>query len=390
VSALKTVANGIIAVLSSLATSVTLLILLALLTWLGTLEQVEHGLFEVQKKYFESFFLVHDFGFFSLPLPGANLVMCVLFMNIIVGGIVRLRVRPGTMGVLVVHCGIVLMLVAGFVKAYFSQDGHVTLFEGQRSAYFDSYYRWEIVIVEPLGDGKANEYVAQQELFADATGALPAHITCAALPFELEVRHYMPNARPMPKGPMFDVDVPVVDGVFLKSQPLAKEAEQNIAGLYVSALGTREGARQDGIVWGAQAAGLTVNFEGRDFSIDLRHERYPMPFTIALEKFTKVDHPGIGMPKSFASDVKVVEDGNERALKISMNEPLRAEGLVVYQASWGPSTARPGDPLFSTFAVVRNPADQYPLYSCIVIAIGLVLHFSRKLIKHVKVEGQRS
>ncbi len=104
----------------------------------------------------------------------------------------------------------------------------------------------------------------------------------------------------------------------------------------------------------------------------------------------EVDHPGIGMPKSFASDVKVVEDGNERALKISMNEPLRAEGLVVYQASWGPSTARPGDPLFSTFAVVRNPADQYPLYSCIVIAIGLVLHFARKLIKHVKVEGQRS
>jgi len=390
VSALKAVSNGVIAVLSSLATSVTLLVLLALLTWLGTLEQVEHGLFEVQKKYFESFFLLHDFGPFSLPLPGANLVMCVLFLNIIVGGIVRMRLRPGTYGVLVVHCGIVLMLVAGFVKAYFSQDGHVTLFEGQRSAYYDSYYRWELVIVEPLGGGRANEYVAKQEQFTDATGALPAHITCAALPFAIEVRHFMPNSRPMPKGPMFDVDVPVVDGVFLKSMPLQKEAEQNIAGLYVSALGTHDGTRQDGILWGAQSAPLTVSFGGKDYTLDLRHERYPMPFTIALEDFTKVDHPGTGMPKSFSSDVKVIENGSERALKISMNEPLRSEGLVVYQASWGPSTAKPGDPLFSTFAVVRNPADQYPLYSCIVIAIGLVLHFARKLVKHVKIEGQRS
>ena len=46
-----------IKILSSLALSCTLLVLLGLLTWLGTLEQVEYGLFEVQKKYFESLFL---------------------------------------------------------------------------------------------------------------------------------------------------------------------------------------------------------------------------------------------------------------------------------------------------------------------------------------------
>ena len=42
-----------------------------------------------------------------------------------------------------------------------------------------------------------------------------------------------------------------------------------------------------------------------------------------------------------------------------MNEPLRDGGLVLYQASWGPvGRAGPATPLFSTFAVVRNPADQ--------------------------------
>ena len=45
--------------LSSMKLTVVLLVLLGLLTWLGTLEQVDHGLFNVQKKYFESIVLVH-------------------------------------------------------------------------------------------------------------------------------------------------------------------------------------------------------------------------------------------------------------------------------------------------------------------------------------------
>ncbi len=73
-----------------------------------------------------------------------------------------------------------------------------------------------------------------------------------------------------------------------------------------------------------------------------------------------------------------------------MNEPLREQGLVVYQASWGPQNARPGDPLFSTLSVVRNPADQFPLYACIVIATGLVFHFSRKLVRYIRIEARTS
>jgi hypothetical protein len=96
------------------------------------------------------------------------------------------------------------------------------------------------------------------------------------------------------------------------------------------------------------------------------------------------------MPKSFSSAVTIAEAGTRRQVTISMNEPLRQEGLVLYQASWGPSNARPGDPLFSTLAVVRNPADRYPLYACIVIATGLVLHFARRLVRHVRSQTPRT
>jgi hypothetical protein len=72
-----------------------------------------------------------------------------------------------------------------------------------------------------------------------------------------------------------------------------------------------------------------------------------------------------------------------------MNQPLRHEGFTLYQSSWGPSNARPGDPLFSTFSVVRNPADQWPLYSCLTIAAGLLLHFVRKLLGYLRSENRR-
>jgi cytochrome c biogenesis protein ResB len=132
-----------------------------------------------------------------------------------------------------------------------------------------------------------------------------------------------------------------------------------------------------------------VQVAGRTFGLELRHEAYPMPYTIQLDDFTKEDYPGLNMPKSFSSDVTVIEGSGRHPVKISMNEPLRQEGLVLYQASWGPSNARPGDPLFSTLAVVRNPADRYPLYSCIVIAIGLVMHFSRKLTRFIRSQSQK-
>jgi hypothetical protein len=375
-------------VLGSFGLSCILLILLALLTFLGTLEQVNHGLFEVQKKYFESFVLIHHAGAIPIPLPGANLVMCVLAVNLVVGGILRLRRGWDTAGVLVVHLGIGLLLLSGLVKTYFSEEGHVTLFEGQRSNSFQSYYRWEVAILRSLGGREVHELLVPQEDFADATGSQPATLTSDELPFDLEIAHFMRNCQVMPKGPMFDVPVPVVDGFFLREEPLAKDAEHNVAGAYATVV-LRDGTRQTGVLWGMAQAPWTVRVGDVDWMIDLRRERYPMPFTVVLDVFTKTEHPRTTMASSFSSDVTVIEGPSSRPVKIEMNEPLRDQGLVLYQASWGPSNARPGDALFSTLSVVRNPADQYPLYACIVIACGLTLHFSRKLGKYMRTEARR-
>ena len=384
---MKAALKSILDFFSSLGLSCALLILLALLTYLGTIDQVENGLFEAQKKYFESFVVPNAIGPF--PLPGAYLVMGALFVNLVLGGIVRIRKSWATAGIIVGHMGILMMLGAGLVKYHWSKEGHVTLYEGQSKSEFESYYDWELVVLEPTERGTTREHPIAPADVASATGAAGRVFRDPTLPFELQVSNYMRNCRPMRKGPMFDVDVPVVDGWFLNAMPLDKEAEQNVPGVYVSAR-TSDGTNTTGVVWGLSDEPLKATFGGKPYSLVLRRQRFPMPFTVRLDKFTKENQPRMDMPKLFSSDVSVSEPQGTRAVKISMNEPLRDKGLVLYQASWGPSNAKPGDPLFSTLAVVSNPSDQWPLYSCIVIAAGMLLHFTRKLVRHVRLEGSKA
>lgn len=374
-------------------------VLLALATWLGTLAQVELGLHAAQKRYFESFGLIHWLGPVPIPLPGANLVLSVLFVNLCVGGIVRLRKRRSTIGVLVAHAGIAILLLAGFVKHAFARDGHVTLYEGQSSGWYQSYYRYELAVARELDDGRLEELLVPHEDLARATEPGSLELALPEYGFALELGSWQPNCRPALASPNGLEPGPTVDGLTLQPREVEREAERNLAGLAASAR-FESGERQEALLWSASHTPWTVTApDGGRYAVELRKERYPLPFRIALDDFRKEDHPRTAMPRSFESDVTIAPlptgaDGTggvgaARAVRIEMNEPLRSDGLVVYQASWGPSEALPGEPLFSTFAVVENPADAWPLVGCIVIALGLALHFGQRLARWIRRSAER-
>ena len=100
-------------------------------------------------------------------------------------------------------------------------------------------------------------------------------------------------------------------------------------------------------------------------------------------------HPGTGMAKAFESDVLKIKDGATQKVRISMNQPLRESGYTLYQSSFREPSAMTGGRWESTFSVVRNPADRVPLWSCMVITAGLLLHFGQKLVRHVKSQNRR-
>jgi len=362
---------------------------LLVLTFLGTIEQVNQGLYEVQKKYFESLFVVHWFGPVPLPLPGVYLLMALFTINLIAGGIVRLRKNKNTIGNLITHAGMLVMIAAAFVNYQFAEDGHMTLAENEQASEFASYYLWEIAIAQPADGKVAQEMVVPHDAFAYVTQGQTKTFSSGALPFDLTISDFYRNCSPVGAGPFVQQTMKVVDGFALQPLDLDKEAERNVAGAYVAAKEKQGGATHEGILWGLSEAPWSVTVDGATYTVDLRRKRYPLPFTIALDKFHQENHPGTGMARMFMSEVTKIENGSKTPVKIQMNEPLRHLGYTFYQASWQPADPRTGSPVRSTLAVVKNPADQWPLYSCIIITIGLTIHFAGKLAKYIRAENRR-
>ncbi len=367
--------------LGSYGLSCVLLALLLVLTYLGTLHQVEHGLYAAKQKYFASFLLIHRlFGAFPVPLPGGYLLLSVFFVNLLCGGILRARKGWSHVGILTAHAGVLFLLLGGFITHEFSENGHVTLFEGEHSDYFESYYEWELAIAPVGGDESGQEFVIPQKDFERLGPGQARAFFAEKLPFRVTLSGFTVNAVPRPAGALGSAQgVRVVDGFFLDAVPPEKERERNVPGVYAAVEGASDSTPHEGIVWAGERGPFCVEANGAAWTFTLRKRRMPLPFTLTLDRFTRELHPRTNLPKAFASDVTTTQNGTTQKVRIEMNDPLRYRGYTIFQSGWGPPDAGPNARLYSTLAVVKNPADPFPLYACVIVTLGLVLHLARKL-----------
>ncbi|HVI93671.1 MAG TPA: hypothetical protein VM753_06680, partial [Anaeromyxobacter sp.] len=74
----------------------------------------------------------------------------------------------------------------------------------------------------------------------------------------------------------------------------------------------------------------------------------------------------------FSSLVRIVNPARheDREVLIYMNQPLRYAGKTFYQASFGKNDT------LSILDVVANPGWLIPYVSCVLVALGLVIHFA--------------
>lgn len=410
-------------VLSSMKLAVVLLVVLGLLTWLGTLAQIEGGLWKTQREYFESWGLIAELPLsiwgnalgtaespwvIKIPLPGAYPVMILLFLNLLIGGMLRLKWQVRNVGVLITHVGIALLLVAGFVKLEYSYSGALALYESPKgsegvstrayeSSKFVSFHDYELALLKDDGETVEERVIPE----ADLGRARYETVTLGAadLPFKVELHHFLDNCVPLPKGPMSLSTTPVMTsddgspGVFLQPVKVNPERASNSAGAYARVM--VDGKKHaEGILYGLDLQPrdrrrfpFTFEVAGQRYGLDLRKVVYDLPFSVRLERFVKRDHPGTMTAADYRSFVTVLDEGQEREAQIFMNTPLRKDDFVVYQTSWGPQRGgRPagGPPWYSVFEVSKNPSDQWPMYACFVIGIGLFLHMVLKLTRFLK------
>jgi hypothetical protein len=368
--------------LASYKLSCLLFLLLLLLTYLGTMSQVENGLYQSQQKYFESMFVVHwAFGALPIPLPGGYLVMILTFVNLFWGAVVRFRWSLSRVGILVAHIGILLLLGGSFVSYVYSESGHMALYENESSDEFEASYEWEIGVGEAAAAGPATEYIIRESDFDRLSGGRARTFKFSGLPFDLKVSGYLPNAAP---------ETGAGSGLRaagrLTALPMDREQEQNMAGATVTLVDTQAGATHEAQLWAGNSAPTIVEAGGKRWNLALRKHRWKLPFSIRLDQFSRELHPRTNMASKFSSFVTKTEDGLSQQVRITMNEPLRHRGYTFYQSSWGPQNGGPDARLYSVFSVVRNPADQVPLYSCLITTVGLILHFMQRLLAYLRKE----
>lgn len=380
--------------LSGFKLATVLLLLLLVLTWLATLEQIDHGLHLTLNKYFswKSPYLIPEINGKKIPiiLPGGYYVCAVLLVNMILGGVVRIRKGPKQIGNLIAHFGIIFMLLGGGVAHHFEERGNMAIYPGEISDVAQDYFEYTIEVAE-VKDGKRDKFhVVRGKYLTDLKNGKHRTFDFKDVPFSLKVTGYLKNAHPVsaleqaPKQGEL-----VTDGYYLLEQPSEVEAERNLAGAYAQVVFEDGQKSAPFILSGGSFYPFTVRDGERLFTVDMRKRLWPMPFDVKLDKFIADFHPGTSRPAEFISDIRRIENGQESKVRIEMNKPMRYEGFTFFQASYGPPDAKSGDTMYTVLEVVKNPSDKWPEYSLYIVAAGMLVTFITKLVGHMETVSRK-
>lgn len=350
--------------LTSIRITVTCLAFLFILTLGGTIYQVSHGLYLAQQKYFNSFFfLLSD----VIPFPGAQLVMWVLFVNLMAVLFFRFVYKRSYIGILVIHIGILMFLLSAFVVHYDSVESHLTLMENEGSNVSADYNEWELAVWKKEGDTRK---VVAYDVRQFAPGKT---VSFGMFGFDLAVKSYHPNCMPFSDSPHSTAAEAVnASGIqVLKETDVQLDPTRNIpGGVFMLARG--DTAEKNILLFGGETKATSLVVDGEPYYFMLRHKHYPLPFVLTLLDFRMQKHPGTDIAKSYESLVELKTPELSRQTVIFMNNPLRYKDYTLYQSSY--SVDQSGRES-STLAVVKNKGRLLPYIATFTTFFGLLLHF---------------
>ena len=367
--------------LASLQVTITSLALLMALVVLCTLAQTELGTLGAVNTYMRSFLVWRHFAALPWPLPifpGGGLVGLVLLVNLTVALVKRFDFNWQRSGLWLVHFGLILLVAGEFVSGTFQVETQMTIEVGQTVNFVESTRQMELAITDGTDPAHDVAFGLPEPLLRKG-GKIPLPGT----PLTIRVKRFFANAelRQLAAGdPPSLADRGVGANVRIVEAPLvANEAEMNHTSALVEPLAD---GRSYGtwLVSTALGAPQSFNHEGHSYSLAMRQRRHFLPYSVTLKKFSHDLYPGTQIPKNFSSLVHISNPakGEERDVLIYMNQPLRYEGKAFYQASFGK-----GDTL-SVLQVVDNPGWLLPYLSCILITLGLLVHFGITLRRSIR------
>ncbi len=362
--------NFFLKTLSSLKINITCLSLLFILTFCGTIAQINQGLYLAQKTFFYSwFFLVLGF----IPFPGAQLVLWVLFINLLCVALTKFQYRLSNIGILIIHIGLLTYLVSAFATFHLCEESNVTLMEHESTNVASAYHDWE------LSAWRESAQTVKKVFTYDTNTFYPGLILSFndknfnTTDFKITVKKFFPHSKAFTSTEDTSKDAAInASGIRkLTAIPFNKEPEKNVPGGMFE-FESKVSKKIPFLLYGMEESPTAlehINFE---------------PFILTLNDFQMEKHPGTEIARSYESHVTIEHDRLKREVVISMNQPLRYKDFTFYQASyrideWGREA--------STLAVVKNSARILPYLSSLITFLGLVTHFLMRAFTNLKRES---
>jgi hypothetical protein len=364
--------------LSSLRLTVVCLALGLVLVFVGTLAQVDLGLYKAQNEFFRSFFIYwgpKGAGWKIPVFPGGYLIGGVLLINLVSAHFTRFTFTRKKIGIWMVHVGVILLLVGQLLTDMLSRESSLHLRDGQARNYSETEREAELAVIDATAPDLDKVVAIPQGLLAHQKV-----IRHAELPFSVKIKEFFPNstvanrAANAPEPPAATQDIGARATV--RGLPRVTEMERRDVPSAVVEIITPQGSLGTWLVSEFIEQPQTITWNNRVFQLALRPRRYYQPYSIQLVKFQHDIYAGTDIPKNFSSRVLLQrpETGEKREVLIYMNNPLRYAGHTYYQSGFDP------DDRGTILQVVHNPSWLTPYFSCILVGAGLLVQFMTHLL----------
>ncbi len=318
---------------------------LMVLTVMGTIIQKDIGLYDAVNLYFHG--IITWIG--PVPTPGGLTILGLIFISLLVNFLFYSGWSWRKAGINLSHFGILLLLFGGILTIITKKEGFMIIPEGEQKNYFSDYHNRVVKIggdVFNFSDLKKNQVITAGDITlnildkcdncdARAPSGRYKNLKGLAVNMELFSTPSELNKEVNFSGLMFEITTPAaVHGTYLIMEDIPKNPIIN------------------------------------EMEIKLTRAQTPLPFSIMLQDFRKIDYPATIKAREFESDLIINSNGNEWPVSISMNKPLRYKGYSFYQSSFD-QTAQ-GE--VTVLTAVKNTGRLFPYLSSFIVLAGLLLH----------------
>jgi hypothetical protein len=391
--------------LASLQLTVFLFVVSLILVFVGTIAQIDNGIWTVMDKYFRSFvvwvpwqlFVQFGYVFFgvdrsvqvsgSFPFPGGLTVGLALMINLVAAHLVRFKTSWKRSGIITLHAGVILLLIGEAIARFYSVEATMSIAVGETVRFTDVTRVMELAITSPNKDDERKEDVIT---IPERYLTQPGMIDDPQLPFKVEVLQYWKNSN-LSEGVKRKPDYPIVfkglDNLFyvvtkaeeesgvdtaaredypaVEVKLIDRESDKVLAQIFTTLWFYPNRTRRQ-----LEFDPQEVKHGNTTYTVELRPKREHKPFQMTLKEFRHDLYPGTNTPKNFSSLVDLRGDaGANREAKIYMNNPLFQGGETYYQSGYFPKNDG------TILQVVRNPGWLMPYLACTLVTLGMLIHF---------------